>query len=642
MFAKCISILSIFLGLSLLAQTTDYGVSVGYQEVDIDGNEQVYRSHDDVDSGLLLQDLYLNISDPEDKISLFDHLRLDANGFGGAPYGRLKLAMKDAERYDLELNYRRYSQYNLLPAYANPFIDQGLTPGQHARDYSREYLELEVTLRPGRAIQPIVGVRLDERDGPAQTTFSVGGDEFRLDTFNDESQQELYGGLAFHTKQWEGELVHGVRDYEGREAYSLMAGGEEGNSTRVIFGHPINLENLEGTERVDVDTPITRFHVSGRPNDKLSVLGSFVHADTETEVNAGESLLGNLLSFRLGGLFGARQQTVQGTTESPSWRGDLRLIYRPAARVNLDVSATRRHQEMEGLALLSTLFLDVTTFGGNPVDDYAQLIDANTYWEREDTTYDARATIHLKSNVGLWTSFGATDRDTVIEASEAQIVVPIGQDGAFQRTEETFALGGFWRQEKVRINVQWQRQDADEMIFRTDFLERDRFSAKVKIKAHKYLNFTGSYRCSDFSNDTEQVDLEGTSEILDLGGHVQAKNLQFQLSYGAYKQDSSVFIRIPQTLDYELSEHLEDGHSYHAQFNWELAKKHRLGFSYNQSENEGALPFELEQSRIMARFQVVDDLQISLEGVRRKYEEIPLPIADYDADTYGLFFHWSK
>lgn len=624
----------------LWAQDTDWGFSAGQQEVDVKGNEQVYRTQIDENSGFLLRDFYYNVSDTEGKIDWFDHFRVDASGFGGAPHGRLKLSMKDAESYSLKLKYRRFSHFNLLPAYANPLFDEGITPGQHGLDRTRENLDFQLSLRPQARIRPIFGLRYHDSNGPGLTTFSIGGDEFRLDSQSDETSRELYGGFTFVAKNWRGELAHGVREYEGREAHVLTQGAGDGNSTRILFGEEINLQDLNRTDRVDTRTPITRFHVTGRPSEKLNVLTSFVHADLETDAHTSESLQGNLLSFRLRGFFGGRDQAIKSTAKTPSWRGDVRLEYRPNARLGLDAAVMRRHREMDGLALLSSVFTDVVNFGGSPVDDFAELVESNSFWEREETSYEGRLTFYAKDNMGLWTSFATTDNDSLIVADESDIVIPIGQDGHFQRKVDKLGLGGYFNHEKIKLKAKWQRQDADEMVFRSDFLERDNFALKVKFSPFKKLNLNGSYKRSEYRNNTTDIALDGSDESLDLGLDFTHKTFHLHLGYGDYELDNAILIRIPQTLQYESSQHMEDGSSYEAYLDWSIQKKHSLMLNVSHHENEGALPFEMDLARLSARAQLKKSLELILEASKREYQEIELPIADYEADTYGIFLRW--
>ncbi len=634
---RTLTIVFLLVGLPLLAQNLDYGATIGYQDVDLEGNEGVYRTQVDEDSGLAMQALWLNLTDPDDSRRLFDHLRFDASGFGASPHGRISLAVAEAETYKLKLSYQRFSQYSQLPNYANPLENQNIFPGQHQWDRTRENLDLEIRFLPQARFQPLLGLRMRDHQGPGQTTFTVGGDEFLLESQLDESEREAYAGLSFQTTRWHGELVSGVRKYQGRDLFALVPGAGSGNSSGTIFGHEISLDDLERTDRTDVDTPVTRLHLSGRLHDTTRVLASFVHADADADSSSSESLAGDLVSFRLRGLFGGRTESARTKTQNPSWRGDFRFEAQPSEQVEINARLMRSHREMDGVALISTVFLDATTFGGNALGDFSQLVEANSSWEREDTQFAGNASLRLHPSCGLRLGWSSLRSQSLITADLAEIIIPLGQDGTYQRSVTTYDLTAFYKIEKLSAELSWSDGKADRAVLRSDFLDRDVMRFRIDAQPWKFLQIHGVVRDADYSNDTELVNYDGSDFDYNLAVDVQPlKRLNLHLAYGGYELDTDTLIRRPETLQYEHSLHNEDGISYEGNVEYRLLGKHILAFDYSRYENEGSLPFESKRWQMRLEWALGKQFAAILEGGKREYRELGFQLADWQADQVAV------
>ena len=123
------------------AQSTVFDIELGYQEVDVNGNEDMYRTQIDEDDGFVLRNFTLNFVDPSGDAGIVDRLRIDASGFGGSPAGRFRLNMGLGDLYRLQLFYQEFRSYSALPAFANPLLGKGIVPGQHTWDRTRDILE---------------------------------------------------------------------------------------------------------------------------------------------------------------------------------------------------------------------------------------------------------------------------------------------------------------------------------------------------------------------------------------------------------------------------------------------------------------------------------------------------------------------
>ncbi len=98
MTTRRVSLVAAALALAVLicplaaAQSTSVDIEVGYQWVDVTGNEDMYRTQIDQDDGFVLRGLSINYVDPKSS-GFADNLRIDAAGFGGNPSGSFRLWM---------------------------------------------------------------------------------------------------------------------------------------------------------------------------------------------------------------------------------------------------------------------------------------------------------------------------------------------------------------------------------------------------------------------------------------------------------------------------------------------------------------------------------------------------------------------
>ncbi len=115
---------------ALLAQSIPVDVELGYRFVDVSGNDQMYRTQINDRPGLLLRSLDFTGPELLGGGTLLDTLHVDASDVGAGPAGRLRFVAGQNEIFQLRFSWRETDLYSALPAFANPFLDQGIIPGQ--------------------------------------------------------------------------------------------------------------------------------------------------------------------------------------------------------------------------------------------------------------------------------------------------------------------------------------------------------------------------------------------------------------------------------------------------------------------------------------------------------------------------------
>jgi len=624
------------------AQSTAFDIELGYQNVDVNGNEDMFKTQINQDSGFVLRNLSINFIDPSGDSGFADRLRVDASGFGGNPAGRLRFDMGRDGTYRLRLFYQEFQTFSALPAYANPQLDDGLMPGQHTWDRTRNVLDIQLELPLWKTITPIVGYRWNRYEGPGQTTYSVGNDEFRIASDLEQTESEFYLGLNFATRAVHGSLIQGWRDFDGTERQDLAPGESVGNDTGTTLGQPVELDSFDRTTRTSAKTPVTTFHIAARASDHVRLAGSFVRADAEGDTSLDEMLSGSLVSFQLSRFFQGLDQSIASRTENPYYRGEARFEFDISQKAGLKVGYEIRDRELQGWAMVSSLFMDTLNFGGFDPRDIETLVEAESGYERHDSIGNLRFDFHDIGPFSLWAEYAINSQSLSVSQDVAQIVLPYGQEGDFDRRIENFEVGGMVRLGGLKVLLDVGGQDADEIIMRTDFNDRTRVRGRVDWSFGRLFRVLATAESIDTDNNSSEVGFEAETRryALDLD-FTPTDNLNLGLAWDSYQTDTEIPYRVPHNFSIAQSIYAEDGELLTGDLWWKISI-FSVSAAYSTFENAGSFPFKMDRAMARLAVDITDHIAIAGEYENWDYSEDLFPIADYDADRYGIYLRWRR
>jgi hypothetical protein len=624
-----------------VAQSTSFDIELGYQNVDVNGNEDMFKTQINQDSGFVLGNLSINFVDPSGG-GFADRLRVDASGFGGNPAGRFRLDMGRGQTYRLRLFYQEFSTYSALPAYANPLLEDGVVPGQHTWDRTRNVLDIQLEFPIWKTITPIIGYRWNRYEGPGQSTYSVGNDEFRVASDLEQTESEFYIGLNFMTKAVHGTLIQGWRDFDGTERQDLAAGEGAGNNPGTTLGQDVELDSFDRTTRTSAKTPVTTFHITARASDQVRLIGSYVRADSEGDTSMDEMLSGSLVSFQLSRFFQGLDQTIESRTENPYSRGEVRFEFDLSRKAGFKVGYQFRERELRGWAMVSSLFTDTLNFGGFDPRDIETMVESESGYERQDKIANVRFDFRDLGLFSLWGEYTANNQSLNVSQDVAQIVLPGGQEGDFDRQIETFEIGGMLDFGDAKILLDLSSQEADEIIMRTDFNDRSRLRGRVDWSISKVFRVLATAESINSDNKSSDVGYEAETRryAIDLD-ITPSENFMFGLAWDTYQTDTEIPYRVPQTLGTLQSIYAEDGELLTGDLRWIISIL-TIDAAYSTFENEGSFPFKMDRAFARVALDITKSIGIAGEYENWDYSEGLFPIADYDADRWGLFLRWHR
>ena len=318
------------------AQDVPLDVEIGYRFTDIKGNEEMFKSQLDEEDGLQLRSLTWGLGDIRDT-NFLDHIRIDAADLGAGPNGLLRVEAGRTGYWKLNASWRRSERYSNLPTIANPFLGNGSLDSQHSYDRTRNSVDVDLELLPGKKIRPLLGFSYSRYSGPGLTTYHVGQDDFQLQQDLKERDTEYRVGVAFDAGPVSGQVIQGWRSFKSDENLKLLAGS--GNESGTILGVPVSLDSLTRASKADFDTPVTSAVVSGKLGSAIRLTGTYVRADADGVDSDREILAGNLVSYEILRYFKGLSESSSATAEALSWRGSVRADVHLAAGFDLLVEA---------------------------------------------------------------------------------------------------------------------------------------------------------------------------------------------------------------------------------------------------------------------------------------------------------------
>ncbi|MCJ7440101.1 MAG: hypothetical protein MUO25_00780, partial [Thermoanaerobaculaceae bacterium] len=305
-----------------VAQPTQFSLELGYQWVDVSGNNNMFRTQVNEQQGLQLRSFSLTSFDSSTESKAFDRLRIDAGTLGATSQGYVRVDAGLARAYNLRLLYRHSEIYSALVDFANPLLSEGVEISQHTFDRASDTVNLDLELIPGHTLTPLLQYSWMRYQGPGTTTVHTGQDEFRLNSDFRETVQEVSGGVGFHVGTFSGNVLQGWRIFDSGQTDALVYGAGAGNNTTPVLGRDITLSNYTRTTSSGGTFPMTNAYVSGTLTPGLRLVGSYVRADMKSATDDEVAGAGSLASFKLSRFYTGFTESVQARSESLNWRGE--------------------------------------------------------------------------------------------------------------------------------------------------------------------------------------------------------------------------------------------------------------------------------------------------------------------------------
>ena len=250
------------------AQSIPVEFELGYRFVDVTGNDDMYRTQINDRPGVLLRSLHVGLR-PSLSTALWTTSASTPPTWGRDRRDRCAWRPGRSTRFRLDFSWRRTDLFSALPAFANPLLDEGIIPGQHTYNRSRDIYDATLQILPGKTLTPILGFTRNMYRGPGTTTYHVGENEFLLNEGVRAIDDEYRIGLGFNTKLVQGAVIQGYRRYRFTDTVVAGAGGQRAATCRsrssgrrsrptASTAPPTSKTNTPGHQRLGQGEPASR------------------------------------------------------------------------------------------------------------------------------------------------------------------------------------------------------------------------------------------------------------------------------------------------------------------------------------------------------------------------------------------------
>ena len=622
-----------------LSQAIPMDLELGYRFVNVAGNEEMYRSQINEREGFLLRSFTLSLGNQAES-NLFDKLRIDVSDIGAGPAGAAKLEIGKSGVYAFKFSYARWQMFSALPAFANPLLNQGIVPGQHTWETLRNVYDAELRLFPGGIFTPIFGYTYNLYSGPSTSTVYMGGDEFRLNQSFKTYDQEPRVGFDLNAGPVAVSFMQGWRNSHGTETSLLTPGAGAGNNTNSVLGQQITALSYSRTSVTDVNIPVTTASAVFQLGCFGKILGTYVRANGASDTLGTEAGDGNWLNLEAQRFFGGFNSTVESNANAKNWRGSARAEVTLLPFLEVSGGWVERSHEQTGFELLSTVLYNARNYAGTATPNISQILNINNGLERTDQVLDVGAIYRKAGPFGLRFTYSHTKQDVTLSEDVAEIVVPDGQSGDYERSVNTYDGGVTFSLGGVVLDGEWRKDDADDAILRADYTSRTTWRARLTLNRWKFFRVSGTGQWVSQSNT--QTGIDSTGMFRQYGGDIDImpiSALTLRFSGNVFYSSTSIPILTPQNFLVATSQNLEDGYSLEGGLSLNL-KLFTLQASGGEFKNKGSMDFKIDRFRGSVEVPIVKALSFVAEWAYDKYQETVYMYGDYSASRVGLFAHW--
>jgi hypothetical protein len=627
----------------LSAQAIPLDLEVGYRFVDVSGNEQMYRTQINDRPGVLLRSLNYTADGPG---AFFDYLHIDGSDIGAGPAGQLRFQAGQVGLFKLTFTWRETDLYSALPAFANPFLSDGIIPGQQTWNRTRNIYDATLEFLPGKTITPLLGYTRNTYQGPGTTTYTLGGNDFQLNN-QLSTVDELYRvGIGFNFDSFQASVTEGYRQFRWKSFNTLVPGGGDGNNSTPVLGRDVTASQIDQTEKNKVNTPVTNVWLNWRLLGRVKLIGSYIRADAGAESNSFETDAGNFVSFQIARFFKGLDQTIVSNANTNYWRGSARAEIDLAPNIDLSGGWAETSRELTGEALITNLYLSTVTYAGVSTGDLLQLLQDNNSVNWKDSVYDARVTARLLGPFAANAGWVQTHSTVTVSPSGDDFLLTDGSSGTYERTVNSYGGGVSFSKYGLTMTGDYYRDEANQPIFRTDFITRNRYKFRALWAYKDLFRIGGTYQETRANDDIVEIGYATT--VRDVSGDLEVtlvKNLlTMNASVGEFLVNRNILIRVPQNFDIVPTYQKELGHTYGGGLSLTLSPV-TLTAGYLWFQNQGSIPFTLNRARVLAECFFTKNLGATFEWLHDQYNERVAfdqagPLANFNANRYYVGIHW--
>ena len=521
--------------------TVTSSVEFGYRGLRVGGNLNKYQSDLNYKTGPRVFDSSLLVKGNEG--AAIDTFLLTSTGWGGDPYGHMRVSLENSKWFRFDGNYRRFKYFSALnnivnPNFAAPSRQADPVQGWHSMDIRQQVGDFDLTLLPkNNRVRFNLGYSPERYSGPAYTSWHYGGDDFQLLTQSKSRSNDFRIGADWRLGPFDFALLQGMRHFSDDTSVNnqyLNVGANPTASTTLLTSIS-RLAPVRGTVNS------TRFSVHTTLAKRLDMTGRFVYSMARTNLSEVERAAGANFNTRITGIpttynppntLTLAQWSYIGRATKPNTLGDFGLTY--AATDKLRLSNTFRVEtfQINGGDLYSGLF-QITRTNGTvlaPLTPAAYSYEATRYRKIQET---AEADYQVNDRYAFHFGYRHGNRRIQRIVSGYNLSnngsVTIAPENETEENHTNAVFGGF----KIRPVKTWtlyfdaERGTADNVFTRVGNYDYTNFRARTRYAPTRKLALNFAVIARDNSNPSA---IDGVS-LEDFGVNVKSRVFSSSVDY---------------------------------------------------------------------------------------------------------------
>jgi len=313
-------------------------IEFGYRGLRVDGDLNKYQSDLNYKAGPRLFDSSFLMKSRDGKGGLVDTFLITTTGWGGDPYGNMRLSAEKPEWYRFDATYRRFKYFRFLNNLANPnwifspasfSVPPNPVTGEHGYNSRTQLGDFDLTLLPkNEKIRFNIGYSPERYSGPAFTNYHNGGNEFGLLNNLRSHANDFRVGADGKLGPIDFSFLQGFRHFRDDSFINLgPTPGVNLNPALARFTSFTRDEPTRGTVNY------TRFSAHTLVARKLDMTARFVYSGATSDFAFIENFTGVNFNTRITGalappnVLNSGQYNITGNTKRPNTLVDFGLTY---------------------------------------------------------------------------------------------------------------------------------------------------------------------------------------------------------------------------------------------------------------------------------------------------------------------------
>jgi hypothetical protein len=526
--------------------TITSSIEIGYRGIRVDGDLNKYKSDLNYKAGPRLFDSSFLMRSKDGKGGLFDTLLVTSSGWGGDPYGQMRILAEKPKWYRFEGSYRKFKYFRFLNNIANPNWIFSPTPfsrppnpitGEHGFNTSTQLGDFDLTILPkNQTIRFNVGYSPERYSGPAYTSYHIGGNEFiflsnlksRANDFRLGADGKL-GPIDFSFQQ-------GFRRF--RDDSSINLGATPGVNLNPAVA---SFTTFNRTEPTRTNVNYTTFSAHTLVAKKLDITGRIVHSSSTSNSVFLETMTGTNFATRIGSGAGAQlgapnililgQYNIPGNVKRPNTLGDIGVTFLATDKFRISNTFRVETFEINGADIFNDVFsvsrgaiVDTRSFSNLPVSKI-------TKYRKYQDTVEGDYQFNKNYSIHFGYRYGSRRIEEILSgfALNSNAPTALVPEDEVENNHTNAFFGGF----KARPANNWtiyfdaEHGTADNVFTRIGNYNYTNIRAKSRYAPNRKINFNLAVITKDNSNPSE---IAGVS-LTDFGVNIKSRTFTSSVNW---------------------------------------------------------------------------------------------------------------